>query len=118
MNIQPDSSIAALQHLLSATSARHRVLANNLANSDTPGFIRQDISFDQALTDAVQSGDYSSFNLPVQADKTDQPRADGNNVSVERELSELNKNAMLHQTGLQLLQSKLAMERLAITGKT
>ena len=118
MDIQSDPSVAALQHLLSASAARHRVLAHNLANSDTPGYTRQDVSFEQALADAVKTNDYSSLDLSATDDKTDLPRADGNNVSVERELSEMSKNAMMYQTGVQLLQSKLAMERIAITGKT
>ena len=51
-------------------------------------------------------------------DTTDMPRADGNNVSVEKELAEMNKNSMTHQMALQLLQSKMAMERIAVTGKS
>lgn len=104
--------------MLTATAARHRVLVNNLANSDTPGFIRQDVPFERALADAVGTNNYSNFDLPVIEDKTDAPRADGNNVSMERELSELNKNAMMHQVGLQMLQAKLAMERMAVTGRS
>ncbi|MEJ7590453.1 MAG: hypothetical protein WKF77_02820 [Planctomycetaceae bacterium] len=43
-------------------------------------------------------------------------RADGNNVDIDREMGQLNKNAMLQQTYVQLLSTYLEQMRLAIQG--
>lgn len=118
MNTKMDTASATLVQILDATALRHRILSNNLANVDTPGFTRKDVSFEQELADAVRSGHPERAEVTVSEDTSDLPRADGNNVSVEKELSEMNKNAMMHQMALQLLQSKMAMERIAVTGKS
>ena len=118
MTTKIDPTTATLVQMLDATAMRHKVLSNNLANVDTPGFIRKDVSFEKELAEAVSAGHPESAKFNVAEDTTDLPRADGNNVSVEKELSEMNKNSMTHQMALQLLQSKMAMERIAVTGKS
>lgn len=118
MNIQSDQTTGALVRLLDATALRHRVLSNNLANSDTPGYVRQEVSFENDLAEAVQRGEPQTFEPNISEDRTAAPRGDGNNVTLERELAELNKNALTQQMAIQLLQTKLAMQRMAITGKS
>lgn len=112
-----DPTAQSLTRLLDATSMRHRVLAGNLANAETPGYVRQDVAFEEALSEAVKSGDFSGFDLKIQSDTTKPVRADGNNIQLDEELAELNKNALLHQTALQILQNRMAMERSVITGR-
>lgn len=107
----------SLSHLLDATAVRHRVLAGNVANSETPGYVRQDVPFEAALSDAINTGDFTGFDPKIETDKTRPVRADGNNVQLDEELAELNKNALLHQTALQILQNRMAMERTVITGR-
>jgi len=118
MNIKGDQTQHLLTRMLDSTAMRDRVLANNVANADTPGYIRQDVAFQGELADAVKSGTLNSYSPQVQADHTAPAKADGNNVAVDRELAELNKNAMMHQMAVQLMQAKLSMERIAITGRT
>ena len=118
MSFNVDATQQALVRLLDATVARQRVLANNLANYDTPGYIRQDLPFESDLAEAMQRGDMSTFKPQVTTDKTDAPRADGNNVKIERELAELNQNLLLHQMAVQLMQTKMTMQRAAITGRS
>jgi flagellar basal-body rod protein FlgB len=117
MNIQQDSTQRALVTLLDATALRHRVLSGNLANADTPGYIRKDVDFEEQLADAVKNGTVSDFKPLITEDTTAMARADGNNVAIDNELSEINKNALLHQMAIQLMQSKLAMQRAAILGR-
>ncbi len=118
MKTKMDVATQTLVQLLDATAMRHKVLSNNLANVDTPGYTRKDVNFEQELADAVSAGHPETAQFAVKDDTTDMPRADGNNVSVEKELAEMNKNSMTHQMALQLLQSKMAMERIAVTGKS
>jgi flagellar basal-body rod protein FlgB len=118
MIIDRDPTAATLKSLLDATALRQKVLSNNLANSDTPGFIRQDVEFEQQLSDAVQRGDVPNVKPEVVEDNQSPARADGNNVSVEHELSEMSKNAMVQQFAIQMMQTKLSIARSAITGRS
>lgn len=118
MLIQQDPTQQFLVRMLDATATRHKVLSNNLANAETPGFVRKDLPFEAELADAVQRNDVSVFNPSIQEDRVPPMRADGNNIAIDRELVEINKNALLHQMALQILQTKLSIERTAITGRT
>lgn len=58
------------------------------------------------------------LNVAVTTDESSPARPDGNSVQLELELSEMSKNAMLHQTALQLSAAQMAIKRIAITGRT
>jgi flagellar basal-body rod protein FlgB len=117
MDIQADLTSKALVKLLDGTALRQKVLTNNLANCDTPGYVRQDVNFEEQLSEAVRQQDFSKFKPTIQSDLSADPNLDGNNVSKENELAEMNKNALTHQLAIQLLQTRLSMERIAITGR-
>jgi len=117
MNLQSDPTQFLLTRVLDATALRHKVLTQNIANADTPGFVRQDVKFETELSNAIREGHVSSFAPSVEADRSALPRADGNNVSVERELADMSENALLHQMAIQLVQTRLALQRIAITGR-
>lgn len=112
-----DPTTQALVRLADVTALRHRVLAGNLANADTPGYVRQDVPFEEQLAEAVKNGDVGTFSPGVQSDTSQPAKADGNNVQVDRELAEINKNALMHQMALQMIQTKLSLDRVAITGR-
>jgi flagellar basal-body rod protein FlgB len=42
---------------------------------------------------------------------------DGNTVDIEREMNDLNRNALLYQAAAQVLASRLASLRAAVTGR-
>lgn len=48
-----DTTFQVLEKALDGSSHRHRVLANNIANVNTPGFKRTDISFQEDLRKAL-----------------------------------------------------------------
>jgi flagellar basal-body rod protein FlgB len=79
----------ALRVALDGLAARQRVIANNVANIQTPGFTAQDVTFEAAMASALGSDPGASVSdlastLAV-ASTTDAAREDGNNVSLERE---------------------------------
>ncbi|MGD0088988.1 MAG: flagellar basal body protein [Planctomycetota bacterium] len=116
MNLQSDPTHFLLKRVIEATALRHKVLAQNIANVDTPGYVRQDAKFEVELAEAIKEDHLTSFAPKVEEDRSAAPRADGNNVSVERELADMSENALLHQMATQLVQTRLSMQRLAITG--
>ena len=56
---------------LSLRSERQRLIASNIANADTPGYVARDINFAQALREATGSG------APAGLMRTSQPRHSG-----------------------------------------
>lgn len=89
---------------------RNDLIANNIANYDTPGFKRQDIDFEDALKQALMSADGTSMDkrvanirkgaLDVDAytDYGDYSyRLDENNVDVDTEQVQLAENQIRYQ---------------------
>jgi len=103
---------------------RHKTIANNLANADTPGYKALDISFNEQLNhfiskkhDDLDSVSLSPPTLILEPDPTSgQPRTDLNTVNVDQELVKLSQNTILHNTYLQLLGVKFRILKSAISG--
>lgn len=112
------SQLQLLQRLLHGASLRQKVLSHNVANVNTPGYHRKSVSFEQQLS-ALTADPEKHQNLEPMIFETEglPERADGNNVDIDREIGELNKNALLYQTYAQILASKMSMMRTAITGR-
>ena len=87
--------------------ARNEAIANNIANVDTPGYKRQDVSFETELQHALKASRYKSLDQKVSdvnkhlrrlepRTYTDIPnwsyRMDKNNVDVDTENVELASN--------------------------
>ena len=109
-------STEMLTRLMEVSDIRHRVISQNLANVNTPGYQRLIVNFEDELAKEIQ--DAAGIDLArepeVVADKSLPSRADGNNVDIDLELGELQRNAMLYQTYSQLLAAQFATMRLAI----
>lgn len=114
---------AALAKALDGSAARHRALAENIANVDTPGFQRRDVAFHEQLRAAFRhAGDSETILAGLERvrpeeilDRTRSARADGNSVSIETEMGELAKNTLEYETDAQLLMGKLRMLQTAIS---
>lgn len=115
-----DNTAVVLGKLLDLTSIRHQVLANNLANVNTPKFTRQDLDFSEEFAQAVKqgAGAVQSLHLEPIEDTEAPARFDGNNVQLETEMAEMSKNGMLHQMALQLMRAHISMQRMAVTGRS
>lgn len=106
-----DTSIHFLKSLMDVTTARHEVLANNLANVDTPGYCRKDLLFKDAMQQALESGKSNEFkNLGAElVDDYSQPsRPDGNNVSTQLELGEISQNELLYRVATHAMSHKIS----------
>ena len=114
-----DVNLALLQQMLQATTLRHRAIAHNLANVNTPGYRRREVRFSDHLASAIASGDPEALRAaPPEVRQASDPalRPDGNNVSLEREMGDLMKNALVYSACTQLLSARLAAYRAAISG--
>ena len=98
--MSPDYTSQLLSNMLEISSQRQQVLSQNMANANTPGFVRREFAFDQALQDASKStssfSTLSSLNEYTSFDESGSFRADGNNINVSRELADMSQNSVFH----------------------
>ncbi len=105
-----------LGRLITATELRQKVIGNNIANIHTPNYKRMDVNFEAQLAQEIQGQAVGQASPEVVFTPGLIARADGNNVDIDREIGQMNKNAMLQQTYIQLLGNHLEQMRLAIEG--
>ena len=112
-----DTATAMLGKVLDGTATRQRVLANNIANADTPGFTRSEVVFEDQLRDITnrswadpdqQISDIGQAALEINEDTLSPRQADGNNVDMEREMVEVAKNSLQYESAAQLLSMKFS----------
>lgn len=101
--------VNVLDRAADAAWTRNDVLANNIANADTPGFKRKDVQFESYLADAVAGTDsldetvaemdLNQINATTYTEQAGLSyRIDGNNVDVSTENVELAKNQLKYYT--------------------
>lgn len=75
---------AVLGSALDGIALRQRVIADNIANVDTPGYRASSVDFESSLRAAISSGDASDVTPTLTA--TDTPvGVNGNNVDLRKE---------------------------------
>lgn len=134
-----DLTTAVLTRAMAGYSARNTAIANNIANADTPGYKRVDVSFESALADAVDA-DRERLRLDagasisaidgsdvtrrvdgvapnVMSTDTTTMRVDGSNVDPDDEMARLSANQLASSTVVSLLDKRFAQFRTAITGR-
>jgi flagellar basal-body rod protein FlgB len=127
-----------VQRSLDAASVSHKVISDNLANVDTPGFKRSEVIFGDKLKRAMEARakaqeslaasktdnrhlafdpapELSSVEMEVKTDLTTSLRNDGNNVDIDREVSLLAQNTVWYQTLAQITQMQFSGLKTAIS---
>lgn len=134
MAISIDKHIGLYENALELRSQRANVLANNIANADTPGYKARDIDFQQMLkvrmgesaeTVPVDSSNPNHFLAISQADtitglkyrNPSQPSIDGNTVDAQQEKTEFVRNTMEYQAAFEFLNGKIKSLISAIRGE-
>ena len=119
---QPNYLVAKKQ--LDAVALRQEAIASNIANLETPGYKRLDVtpSFNSELERACAAGDPRQIaalkpQLAVDSNAV-AVSPDGNTVNLETELLELNKNSMAATLETQMISGSFYKLRMAITGKS
>lgn len=135
-----DRMTSLLIFFLDTQSRRAQVVASNVANADTPGYLSKEIDFADALRGAAYesagpgaAGKLAPQNVALATsnllDAFNRPSADrlelveqagrpmgvdGNTVDMEHEMATLADAGMQYTSGVQLLQSRLRTLRFAI----
>ncbi|MDQ7096210.1 flagellar basal body rod protein FlgB [Desulfosporosinus sp. PR] len=120
-----------LQKGLNASNMRQQVLANNVANVDTPNFKRSDVDFQSVMKEALGDKSGAPLSMKMTAQKhlpgvidsnslrivTDQSttlRNDGNNVDIDREMTNVAENGLYYESLTRALSSQLDLLKLVI----
>jgi flagellar basal-body rod protein FlgB len=131
MNLTTDNLFGIHTSALNIWQRRSEVLANNLANADTPGYLARDVDFRKALAAASGgSGDLAlqtptggqignsaaQANAPLAYQVSSQPSMDGNTVDEQVEQADFAANGVHYQASLSFITAQIRMLRTAITG--
>lgn len=90
------------------------MIANNIANVNTPNYKALEVAFEEELAKHADNPGAAKAQI-VEAAGAE--RADGNTVDIDRELGAMTKNALLYQAAAQIMATKMAAMRSAITGR-
>jgi len=129
-----------MEKMLAFTQARHRMLSENVANVDTPGYKTRHLdaqAFQRALREAL-NGRAETRSAQFRIADTDQFRQDGEgrlvvtptvepaenilfhdrtNMRIEKQMAMMAENAMMHQAVTELLRARFEVLLKAIRGR-
>lgn len=134
--IMKSSNMNILESAMQAATLRHRVVSDNIANVNTPGFKRSAVRFEQMLAEKLKEPDGNQLALvrtntkhlpmpmadvpvaPVieQIDTTTM-RTDGNNVDIDAEMAEMAKNTIYYNASVKRLGDYFTGLKTIITAK-
>ncbi|MFI5911208.1 flagellar basal body rod protein FlgB [Dactylosporangium sp. NPDC051541] len=110
-----DTTQVAIHAALAGLAKRQRVIADNIANINTPGFLAGRTDFEDALRLAVQAGDPKDTDITT-ARSLEPTREDGNNVNLDHEVLSNIDTGLRYQTMLRATDDKFGLLRSVIRG--
>jgi flagellar basal-body rod protein FlgB len=136
MNVLGGSETALLRGGIAAAELRQQVIADNIANVDTPGFKRSEVLFEELLASRlggqagpklearrthekhIPFGRTGSVVRPrLVTDDSTSMNNNANNVDIDREMALLAKNQLRYNAMVQQLNHKISMLRIGIEGR-
>lgn len=125
--------VNTLESALGASSLRHQVISNNIANVNTPGFKKSEVSFEGKLQSVIDSEKKQGFlartnerHYPFQKNANVSPtintitnttlRVDGNNVDIDAEMAEMAKNNIYYNAIVHKVQGYFSTMKSCING--
>jgi flagellar basal-body rod protein FlgB len=102
MSYTPDNSITKTNMILDLLSQKQQVIGANLANVNTPGYVRRDIDFGQMLNTANSP---LETKLSTKLGASPSVKEVGGEVSTPQELMEIQKNMLFYTVAARRLTS-------------
>jgi flagellar basal-body rod protein FlgB len=124
-----------LQRAMSVSLIRQEVIADNIANADTPHFKRSEVAFESELSRALRAydpypfpaaltnerhipfyrvRDYREVKPIVYLDYTTTYRNDGNNVDIEKEMVDARETALRYMAMAQIVNNNFRLLNIAM----
>lgn len=122
----------AIGAALNGLSIRQKLISNNLANIDTPGFKASEVQFEDQLQNAIARGQgrssmtpvsYNPRHIPIEATRAEevQPevaedmdttmRVDGNNVDIDKQMVQLAETALSYNALVQITAARISLTK-------
>lgn len=108
-----DLALGALHSALRGLSARQRVLADNVANVETPQFLAGRVDFENSLRDAIAAGAPGSGRITDRRSLAP-TRPNGNNVNLDEEMIALIDTELRYELAVEGVNAKYRVLRTAI----
>lgn len=108
-----DLTISAVHTALRGLATRQRVIADNIANVETPGFTAKRVSFEDSLSRAVLDGAPGLADIAV-VESGEPGNANGNNVQLDQETLDLVDTGLQYQLMVEALNAKFGLLRTAM----
>ena len=105
-----------LLDLMSAATMRARVLAGNIANQNTPGYRRREVSFEDQLAAELKRSNprLEGIQAEVRIDPDAKALSNGNSVSIEEETSAGRQNRLAYELYASILAGQTRLVDAAI----
>jgi len=130
------TTVELLGKTLDLRAKRHSLIASNLANVETPGYLPSDLSFESQLKGALDKGGAVASavthprHIPIKGGAATLERVqgervevtgrnmspDGNGVEMESEMGRMAENQIMYNASVQLLAKKFEGMKQAIRG--
>ena len=105
---------------LALRAERQQLLAGNIANADTPGYVARDFDFSSALKDATANLGTGAGRARAEAmlrySAPSQTNLDGNSVDMDRERAAFAENALKYDATLRFINGNVRMMMDAMKG--
>lgn len=107
-----DHTIGLLQRSLDLRTFRHKILSDNIANSDNPNHTPRELSFQNVLQKMMQTDSTTllrtthPLHLSGEFQGTAEITVSGEGVQLDQEMAKLAENNLLFQAGVQALLKK------------
>ncbi|MGH7233372.1 MAG: flagellar basal body rod protein FlgB [Nitrospiraceae bacterium] len=116
-----DNTMSLLERTMDLRDTRHRIIASNIANEETPGYRANDLQFQDALSSAAANRPPVSLQVShvrhiglrgdavarVTGTISPMPAADlpldANSVNLELEMAKMSENAMQYNTATTMI---------------
>jgi flagellar basal-body rod protein FlgB len=129
-----DNAARTAQLALDGLAKRQEAIGRNLANVDTPGYHAQNVNFEETLQATLRQEDRPTLKLAKTSAEhlggaSEKPllllsyrqggseRADGNNVNVDTELTQMAETGIRYQALTQLISKKFLLLKSIATGR-
>ncbi|MCA9565141.1 MAG: flagellar basal body rod protein FlgB [Myxococcales bacterium] len=113
-----DSTLSLLERGLTVSLTRQNLLASNVANLDTPGFVPADVDFEGAMQAASRAGANRTARIAARHTSASPDRApgvDGNAVDLDVQMGRIAQNNLLYGATTRAVSKKLALLRYVIS---
>ena len=110
----PDAVSSVLATTLDGLATRQSVIADNIANVDTPGFRAVSVDFESSLSAALQRGEMPTSGVRATTLPSNAPAGtDGNNVDLRQESLSAIQTQFQYQMMTRAVSDRFALVRTA-----